>query len=81
MKASIQNLRDAISKDRTPDLEDALLLEFEMVLDWIQGHDGSLRSLPLTSLLAARRPADYFSNHIRFDIFIANTKRCLSRRL
>lgn len=81
MKASIQNIRAIIAQERSAELEEALLIDFDMVVDWIQGHDGSLRTLRLTSLLAAWRPANYFSNHFRFDIFNNSPERCLSGRV
>lgn len=45
MKASIQNVKELWEKERTEDNEEDILAEFEMLIDWIQGHDGGLRRL------------------------------------
>lgn len=45
MKVTIQKIKELTQKERTEDNEDEILAEFELLVDWIQGHDGGLCKL------------------------------------
>lgn len=46
MKKSIAMIESLLKQDLAdPMVQDELLFELEAVVDWVQGHDGSLRSI------------------------------------
>ena len=47
MKKTIEILNTVFAEDRTPEKEEDIIGEFEGLLDWVQGHDGSLSRLNL----------------------------------
>ncbi len=48
MKKSIEAISVIFKAERSNEKEEDLIVEFEQLLDWIQGHDGGLRRINVT---------------------------------